>query len=89
MEQDEETRRKVVEALNQLPARQKEIIYLRFDEAMDYPAIAIAKLLGITIESVRKQVCRALKTVRELLDNKLFTILFHFLQKKVKKAVHV
>lgn len=87
MEQDEETRRKVVEALNKLPGRQKEIIYLRFNEAMDYPAIA--NLLGITIESVRKQVYRALKTVRELLDNKSFTILFHFLQKKVKKTVHV
>lgn len=87
MEQDAETRLKVVEALNQLPDRQKEIIYLRFNEAMDYPAIAV--LLGITIESVRKQVYRALKTVRELLEHKSFTILFHFLQKKIKKAVHV
>ena len=87
IEQDEETRHKVVEALNQLPDRQKEVIYLRFNEALDYPEIAL--ILGITIESVRKQVYRALKTVRELLDNKSFTILFHFLQKKVKKAVHV
>lgn len=87
IEQDEETRHKVVEALNQLPDRQKEVIYLRFNESMDYPAIA--NLLGITIESVRKQVYRALKTVRELLDNKSVTILFHFLQKKIKKAVHV
>ena len=84
MEQDEETRHKVVEALNQLPDRQKEVIYLRFNESMDYPAIA--NLLGITIESVRKQVYRALKTVRELLDNKSFTILFCFLQKKNQKS---
>lgn len=87
MEQKEETRHKVVEALNQLPDRQKEIIYLRFNEAMDYPSIA--NLLGITIESVRKQVYRALKTVRELLDNKSHTILLHFFQKKIKKTVHV
>lgn len=84
MEQDEETRQKVAEALNQLPDRQKEVIYLRFNECMDYPAIA--NMLGITIESVRKQVYRALKTVRELLDNKSFTILFHFLQKKNQKS---
>lgn len=87
MEQDEETRHKVVEALDQLPDKQKEVVYLHFNEAMDYPEIA--NLLGITIDSVRKQVYRALKTVRELLDNKSITILFHFLQKKVKKAVHV
>lgn len=87
MEQDEETRHKVVEALNQLPDRQKEVIYLRFNEALDYPAIA--NLLGITIESVRKQVYRALKNTKELIDNKSFTILFHFLHKKIKKTVHV
>lgn len=87
MEQDEEARHKVVQALNQLPDKQKEIIYLRFNEAMDYPAIA--SLLGINIESVRKQVYRALKTVRELLDNKSITILFYFTQKKSNKTVHV
>lgn len=86
-EQDEELRIKLADALNQLPGKQKEAVYLRFNESMEYPEIAI--ILGITIESVRKQVYRALKTVRELLDNKSFTILFHFLQKKAKKTVHV
>jgi len=86
-EQDEELRIKVLKALNQLPGKQKEAVYLRFNEAMDYPEIAV--ILGITIESVRKQVYRALKTVRKLLDNKSITILFHFLQKKAQKTVHV
>ncbi len=81
-EQDEEIRRKVVDALNQLPEKQKEAVYLRFNEAMDYPEIAM--ILGITIESVRKQVYRALKTVRKLLDNKSITILFCFFEKKRK-----
>lgn len=85
MEQDEELRIKVIEALSHLPEKQKEVVYLRFNEAMDYPEIAI--ILGITIESVRKQVYRALNTVRELLDNKLFIILFHFLQKKKAKKL--
>jgi RNA polymerase sigma factor (sigma-70 family) len=86
-EQDEELRTKVINALDQLPGKQKEAIYLRFNEALDYPEIAL--ILGITIESVRKQVYRALKTVRELLDNKPITILFHFFQKKQEKTVHV
>lgn len=67
-EQNAELRTRVLNALKQLPDKQKEAIYLRFNESMDYPEIAI--ILGITIESVRKQVYRALKTVRKLLDNK-------------------
>lgn len=86
-EQDEEIRIKVLDALNQLPDKQKEAVYLRFNESLDYPEIAI--ILGITIDSVRKQVYRALKNVRELLDNKSITILFHFFQKKEEKTVHV
>lgn len=86
-EQEEEIRNKLAHALNQLPDKQKEAVYLRFNEALDYPEIAI--ILGITIESVRKQVYRALKTVREILDNNTITILFHFFQKKTKKSVHV
>ena len=86
-EQEEEARSKLTDALNQLPEKQKEAVYLRFNEAMDYPEIAI--ILGITIESVRKQVYRALETVRKLLDNKSITILFHFFKKKAKKPVHV
>lgn len=35
MEQDEEARYKVVEVLNQLPDKQKEVVYLYFNEAMD------------------------------------------------------
>jgi RNA polymerase sigma factor (sigma-70 family) len=86
-EHDEEVRMKVVGALSHLPEKQKEAIYLRFNEALDYPEIAL--IMGITIESVRKQVYRALKTVRGLLDIKSITILFHLFQIKQKKTVHV
>jgi RNA polymerase sigma factor (sigma-70 family) len=79
-EQDEEVRAQILNALNQLPGKQKEAVYLRFNETMDYPEIAL--VLGITIESVRKQVYRALKTVRKLLNNKSVTILFYFFKKK-------
>lgn len=67
-EKDDEVQKNIADALSKLPGKQKEAIFLRFNEAMDYPEIA--KILGISIESVRKQVYRALKTVRELLiDN--------------------
>ena len=58
-----EIRTKVSQALNKLPSKQKEAIYLRFNESLEYPEIA--KLLDISVESVRKQVYRALKTIRE------------------------
>ena len=86
-EHEEEIRNKLTFALNQLPVKQKEAVYLRFNEALDYPEIAV--VLGITVESVRKQVYRALKTVRDIIDNKTITLLLHFFQKKLKKTVHV
>lgn len=86
-EQDEETRSSVIQALNQLPQKQREAVYLRYNEALEYSEIAV--ILGITIESVRKQIYRALKTVRELIDNKPNVILLHFFQKNFQKSVHV
>lgn len=86
-ENEEEVRIRINQALNQLPSKQKEAIYLRFNEALEYPEIA--NILGITVESVRKQVSRALKTVREILDNKSVVVLISFFQKKIKKTVHV
>jgi len=79
-EKDEEVRQKVVNALNQLPAKQKEAIYLRYNESLEYPEVA--KILHITVESVRKQVYRALKTIKEIIDNQSITILFSFFTKK-------
>jgi len=79
-EKDEEIRQKVVKALNQLPAGQKEAIYLRYNESLEYSQVA--QILNITVESVRKQVFRALKTIREIIDNQSITILFSFFHKK-------
>lgn len=78
-EQNEEIRQKIVETLKLLPEKQKEAIYLRFNESMDYPEIS--KIMGITIESSRKQIYRALKRVRNVLDREEFTILFYILEK--------
>lgn len=64
--------RSVSNALNRLPSKQKEALYLRFNEALEYNEIA--KLLNISIESVRKQVYRALKTLRKSLGNEAFIL---------------
>lgn len=66
--------------LNQLTHKQKEAIYLRFNESLDYAEVA--EIMGITIESVRKQVYRAIKQMKEILDSKNIVIFLHFLLKK-------
>jgi len=50
-------------ALNNLPSRQKEIIYLRFYESMDYNQIV--DVTGIKYQSVVNHVHRAVQTLRE------------------------
>ena len=79
-ENDTEINMKVTNALNQLPSKQKEVVYLRFNESLEYDEIA--KILEITIESVRKQVHRALKTVRVIIGKKSDTFLFVLFSKK-------
>ena len=80
LENETEINRKVLDALSQLPAKQKEAIYLRFNESLEYSEIA--EILEITVESVRKQVYRALKTVREIVGIESLKILFNLLLKK-------
>jgi RNA polymerase sigma factor (sigma-70 family) len=77
---DDEMNRKVMNALNQLPTGQKEAVYLRFNESLEYSEIA--GILEITVESVRKQVHRALKTIRAIIGNESVSILFAFFSKK-------
>lgn len=80
-ERDEEFNAKVSLALNQLPSKQKEAIYLRFNECLEYHEIAA--ILEITVESVRKQVHRALKSIRQCFENDSIKIPFTGILKKV------
>lgn len=86
-EKDSEINRKVLQALNQLPAKQKEAVYLRFNESLDYENIAV--ILEITVESVRKQVYRAIKTIREIVKDELLITLFFLTKKNSENSVHV
>jgi RNA polymerase sigma factor (sigma-70 family) len=78
-EDDAEINRMVLNALIQLPAKQKEAVYLRFNESLEYNEIAA--ILEITVESVRKQVHRALKTVREIIGKEPGAFLFAIFSK--------
>lgn len=66
--------------INALPSRQKEIIYLKFEEEMDYPDIA--RILKISVESARKLLYRALLTLRKTVDPSLAQTLFVIFFKK-------
>ncbi len=79
-EEDAEINRRVSNALKQLSSKQKETIYLRFSESLEYSEIA--KLLNISIESARKQVYRALKSIRESFGKETFVFLSLFSSKK-------
>lgn len=57
----------ITEALNNLPARQREIIYLKFYEDMDYAKIA--EVTGIRYQSVINHVFRAIQTLRKAFRN--------------------
>jgi RNA polymerase sigma factor (sigma-70 family) len=63
-ENDTELKLAITDALNNLPARQREIIYLKFYEDMDYARIA--EITGIRYQSVINHVFRAVQTLRSV-----------------------
>ncbi|MFV0593422.1 MAG: RNA polymerase sigma factor [Draconibacterium sp.] len=68
-------------ATKKLPAKQKEIIYLKFEEEMSYPEIA--KIMNISIESARKLLYRALLSLRSKVHSDSFTPSFFILFSKI------
>lgn len=77
----EEKHRLLQNAIVTLSSKQKEIIYLRFEQELEYAEIA--RLMKITVESARKQLYRTLLSLRQILDNDTFMMLFSILRKKV------
>jgi RNA polymerase sigma factor (sigma-70 family) len=61
----EETRNKVIEALNRLMPRQREAIYLRYFEELDFDTIAT--VMDINIQSARNTLHRGMVALRDLL----------------------
>ncbi|MBB5440266.1 RNA polymerase sigma-70 factor (ECF subfamily) [Pedobacter sp. AK017] len=57
------TKELVLSALNRLPAKQREILNMRFYDELSYPQIA--KVLGIRYQSVINHVYRAVQSLRQ------------------------
>ena len=57
---------KLLDALNELSPRQKEVIYLRYFEEMDYEEIAA--IMEITVKATYKLTARGLDCLRQIMD---------------------
>lgn len=76
-ESEQEKLRQLHQALNQLSDRQKEIIYLRFLQDLDYDEVS--KVMGITTKAAYKLSARALESLKNLLsvnDKEILMLLF-------------
>ena len=66
----EENLLKITEALNNLSSRQREAIYLRYFEELDFDTIAI--IMDMNVQSVRNTLHRGLQALRNLMLLQLF-----------------
>ena len=72
--------RSLHQAINQLTPRQKEAVYLRFTEELEYKEIA--EIMEMSIEACRNLICKAIKSLKDALQADTSILLF-FLQKLV------
>ncbi|NBC08955.1 MAG: sigma-70 family RNA polymerase sigma factor [Bacteroidetes bacterium] len=66
-EQTAETQQRLQQALQQLSPRQREILYLKYFQGLDYKDIAEA--IGINYQSVRNTASAGLKALRKVLQS--------------------
>ena len=64
-EDDAQKTKRILEAINQLPARQKEVIYLKIYKGLSYEEVS--EVMQINYQVVRNLLCQALKTFRKLI----------------------
>jgi len=82
-----EMNEKLASAVGHLPPRQKEIVYLKFEEELDYNDIA--QIMGISVESARKSMHRAILALRNVLDKESFYTVLMIIAKKIDFDVPV
>lgn len=77
---DEDQKKKLNEAFQQLPDRQKEILYLKYYANMDYEAIS--EIMELNYQSARNLVSRGIAKLSQLMITEilLFMILSNFLK---------
>lgn len=76
--------RMLAEAINQLSDRQKEFIYLRYFEELEYEEIA--ELMNITTKAAYKLSARALSALKDIIDVNNAMLILLFLQLKLSQA---
>lgn len=81
-EREAEINARLKDLLKSLPPGQKEALYLRYNEAMEYHDIAV--IMNISVESVRKQVYRAIHSIREQMSKRTIILYMEFLNKLKK-----
>ena len=78
---EEGLRTKVLTALNKLSDKQREAIYLRYFEELEYDEIA--EIMNINLQSVKNNVHRGLESLRELLGLVVWLVLLDFFSIKI------
>lgn len=71
-ERKDKNLRALYEALDALPDRQKEVVYLKYFNGMSYDEME--EILGINYQSIRNHICRAVKRLRDILDKNIAEI---------------
>lgn len=71
----------MAKALNLLSEYQREAIYLKYSQGLEYEKIA--ELLGIDTSSARTLIYRSLKKVKEVINNKTQLLLFFFRSRRI------
>lgn len=78
-EEDLYWKKQLVQGISKLSSRQKEIIFLRYTEGLNYNEIS--KILNLEIESCRNANCKAIRVLRSEFEAAAL-VLFSLLQKK-------
>ena len=66
MQASSEQRESLLRSLNSLPARQREAIFLKFYEDLEYARIA--EVMTLNVQSVRNLIHQSLKTIKEQMN---------------------
>lgn len=84
-QEEQELRNQVIALVNTLPARQQEIIFLRFYEGMSYEEISV--IMDINMSSTYKLLYKALDNLQKVSDKRFLTTLtvLFFLSKVFSK----
>lgn len=70
---NEDIKKKVIKALNELTSRQREAIYLRYFEDLEFETIAI--IMETNVQSVRNTIYRGMEVMRDFMVAEVFFIM--------------